>query len=157
MSLYNLGQVQTSGSAVINVDNNAVPYNLHAYSVKHLRFQLNERVSDNSLLFDPDENAGYYVYGVKETAHNNGGVTLVTLKDVTNNRLHTGVAICSLNDQYNKKIGVRIATARAIEAYLKGRDVYMPKLKRNSIFKNNFNRYVFMQAIPLETFMDQDA
>lgn len=42
-------------------------------------------------------------------------ITLVGIKDYSRNELKIGIAICSYPDNFNKKIGVELATKRAEE------------------------------------------
>ena len=43
-----------------------------------------------------------------------GGETVVEITDETSGKTFTGVALCSIKDNYSKKVGVRLAIERAL-------------------------------------------
>lgn len=43
-----------------------------------------------------------------------GGETAVEITDETSGKTFTGVALCSVKDNYSKKVGVRLAIERAL-------------------------------------------
>ena len=47
-------------------------------------------------------------------AHARGGETAVNIFNPRTNQTYSGLSICNLNDNYNKKLGVNIALYRAL-------------------------------------------
>lgn len=62
-----------------------------------------------------------------------GGETVVEIVHESTNKSYLGVAQCSLKDNYSKKVGVRIATERALLQALRdniqGQQIVTPKKK----------------------------
>lgn len=96
-----------------------VPTNFEVVSVRHHRlFKCGTRTQ----LLMTVSRADVKIYGSPVT---NGGATSVIIRD-SQGILHAGIAACSLGDQYNKKLGVEMATDRAKMAMMIGVKVVVP-------------------------------
>ena len=60
-----------------------------------------------------------------------GGATAVVVRDKQTGHHHIGIAVCSLQDSYNNRVGRQLAENRAYDAWLNGRHVNAPELVRH--------------------------